>query len=172
MRRAMPFKFWTLDTCTTRNHHATLRETLSISMCYTFCCLVPPGAGKTHTMMGSERVVGTRTEGDSEEVSGIVPQSLVELFRLLEERMEDGCGPEEGGGVEAWGVRVGYLQVGPVMPYYIMSVLCCAVLYCAMLSVLHGVTAITLVRVPGGYAHAYDRGYVYDYCTVLSYNVS
>lgn len=74
------------------------------------------GAGKTHTMMGSERVVGTRVAEDgSEEVSGIVPQSLVELFRLIAERMEDqaGCGKEQemGDGEEVWTVRVGYLQV-------------------------------------------------------------
>lgn len=57
--------------------------------------------------MGSERVVGVRSGGD--EVSGIVPQSLVELFRLLEERVEAGSGREDE--TETWGVRVGYLQV-------------------------------------------------------------
>ena len=58
--------------------------------------------------MGSERA---RREGDPEEVSGIVPQSLVELFRLLEERGEAGGGREKGE-AETWSVRVGYLQVG------------------------------------------------------------
>ncbi len=67
------------------------------------------GAGKTHTMMGSERVVGARADGDNTEVSGIVPQSLVELFRLLEERAEAGSGQEDE--METWSVRVGYLQV-------------------------------------------------------------
>lgn len=72
--------------------------------------------------MGSERVVGTRVAQDgSEEVSGIVPQSLVGLFRLIEERIEDQarCGGEQemGGGEEAWTVRVGYLQVC-VTPFY------------------------------------------------------
>lgn len=70
-------------------------------------------------MMGSERVVGTRSADEgSDRVSGIVPQSLVELFRLIEERLDDrdGCegggGQENGGGAsEAWTVRVGYLQV-------------------------------------------------------------
>lgn len=62
-------------------------------------------------MMGSERVVGARAESGSEEVSGIVPQSLVELFRLIHERMEDGGGEQEvEEGVETWAVRVGYLQ--------------------------------------------------------------
>lgn len=60
--------------------------------------------------------MGTRVAEDgSEEVSGIVPQSLVELFRLIAERMEDqaGCGKEQemGDGEEVWTVRVGYLQV-------------------------------------------------------------
>ena len=59
-------------------------------------------------MMGSERVVGTRA-GDAAEVSGIVPQSLVELFRLLDERAEAGSGNEDE--TETWNVRVGYLQV-------------------------------------------------------------
>ncbi|CAM9958759.1 unnamed protein product, partial [Laminaria digitata] len=67
------------------------------------------GAGKTHTMMGSERVVGVRGGSGHEEVSGIVPQSLVELFRLLNERMEAGSGREDE--TETWAVRVGYLQV-------------------------------------------------------------
>ncbi|CAN0446663.1 unnamed protein product, partial [Ectocarpus sp. 8 AP-2014] len=42
-------------------------------------------------------------------VSGIVPQSLVELFRLLAARAEVGSGQEDE--AEAWSVRVGYLQV-------------------------------------------------------------
>lgn len=78
----------------------------AVCVCVTF---VPLGAGKTHTMMGSERVVGARADNGSMEVSGIVPQSLVELFRLLDERMEMGSG--EDNGVETWTVRVGYLQV-------------------------------------------------------------
>lgn len=59
-------------------------------------------------MMGSERVVGTHA-ADAAEVSGIVPQSLVELFRLLDERAEAGSGDEDE--AETWKVRVGYLQV-------------------------------------------------------------
>lgn len=51
--------------------------------------------------------MGVRAGGD--EVSGIVPQSLVELFRLLEERVEAGSGREDE--TETWAVRVGYLQV-------------------------------------------------------------
>lgn len=66
--------------------------------------------------MGSERVVGVRAGGDPSEVSGIVPQSLVELFRLLKERMEAGSGEEDG--TEAWAVRVGYLQVCLVFEAY------------------------------------------------------
>lgn len=62
-------------------------------------------------MMGSERVVGTRA-GDPAEVSGIVPQSLVELFRLLDERAEAGSGGgDDDDETETWKVRVGYLQV-------------------------------------------------------------
>lgn len=60
-------------------------------------------------MMGSERVVGARSDGTCEEVSGIVPQSLVELFRLVEGRVEAGSGEENE--TETWAVRVGYLQV-------------------------------------------------------------
>lgn len=76
------------------------------------------GAGKTHTMMGSERVVGARSEGGSEEVSGIVPQSLVELFHQLEERVVAGSGDEDE--TESWAVRVGYLQVcGRVMRFWV-----------------------------------------------------
>ncbi|CAM9706724.1 unnamed protein product [Ectocarpus sp. 4 AP-2014] len=67
------------------------------------------GAGKTHTMMGSERVVGVRAGDEPTEVSGIVPQSLVELFRLLAARAEVGSGQEDE--AETWSVRVGYLQV-------------------------------------------------------------
>ncbi|CAN0579540.1 unnamed protein product, partial [Ectocarpus sp. 12 AP-2014] len=40
---------------------------------------------------------------------GIVPQSLVELFRLLAARAEVGSGQEDE--AETWSVRVGYLQV-------------------------------------------------------------
>lgn len=60
-------------------------------------------------MMGSERVVGVRAGGSPEEVSGIVPQSLVELFRLLNERVEAGSVREDD--TETWAIRVGYLQV-------------------------------------------------------------
>lgn len=60
-------------------------------------------------MMGSERVVGVCSEGGSREISGIVPQSLVQLFQLLDERVEAGSGRE--GETETWSVRVGYLQV-------------------------------------------------------------
>ncbi|CAM9642672.1 unnamed protein product [Ectocarpus sp. 8 AP-2014] len=67
------------------------------------------GAGKTHTMMGSERVFGVRAGDEPTEVSGIVPQSLVELFRLLAARAEVGSGQEDE--AETWSVRVGYLQV-------------------------------------------------------------
>lgn len=66
-------------------------------------------------MMGSERVVGTRSDDGAGEVSGIVPQSLVELFGLLEERMGEAAGSEQGGSVETWSVRVGYLQVSLLM---------------------------------------------------------
>lgn len=76
------------------------------------CCrdAAVTGAGKTHTMMGSERVVGGCGDGSPGEVSGIVPQSLVELFGLLEgragARQSDSTEP-----LETWNVRVGYLQV-------------------------------------------------------------
>lgn len=53
--------------------------------------------------------MGVRAGGGPDEVSGIVPQSLVELFRLLGERMEAGSGREDE--TETWAVRVGYLQV-------------------------------------------------------------
>lgn len=59
--------------------------------------------------MGSERVVGVRASDEPTQVSGIVPQSLVELFRLLAARAEVGSGQEDE--AETWSVRVGYLQV-------------------------------------------------------------
>lgn len=69
------------------------------------------GAGKTHTMMGSERVVGTKREelasgGSTEEVSGIVPQSLVDVFKGIERKYKAAKGREE-----EWKVKVGYLEV-------------------------------------------------------------
>lgn len=69
-------------------------------------------------MMGSERVVGARTGDATQEVSGIVPQSLVELFRLLDERTEASSGGDEDE-TETWNVRVGYLQVCTYFMYAI-----------------------------------------------------
>ncbi|CAN0252188.1 unnamed protein product, partial [Discosporangium mesarthrocarpum] len=80
------------------------------------------GAGKTHTMMGSERVMGSTNEeagGGPVEVTGIVPQSLVDVFREIERQKEQrdctaGAGAGGVGGAldEEWTVRVGYLEVG------------------------------------------------------------
>lgn len=102
------------------------------------------GAGKTHTMMGSERVVGTRA-GDTAEVSGIVPQSLVELFRLLDERAEAGGGEEDE--TESWKVRVGYLQVIFVFLFCFVLLffkLCVCVIICC--DVVYHSTAVRCLR--------------------------
>ncbi|CAM9100804.1 unnamed protein product [Chrysoparadoxa australica] len=65
------------------------------------------GAGKTHTMMGSTRIIGTKLDGsDANEVSGIVPQSLVDVFRGIAQRRERAY--EQ---TETWTVKVGYLEV-------------------------------------------------------------
>lgn len=57
--------------------------------------------------MGSERIVGTRLDSDSaEEVSGIVPSSLVDIFRKINMRKQS---PTERD--EQWIVKVGYLEV-------------------------------------------------------------
>ncbi|CAM9707501.1 unnamed protein product, partial [Choristocarpus tenellus] len=70
------------------------------------------GAGKTHTMMGSERVFGASLD-ESTEVTGIVPQSLVDVFREIRQREAGvvGGGMNFHGGDVEWSVRVGYLEV-------------------------------------------------------------
>lgn len=103
-------------------------------------------------MMGSERVVGARANNGSMEVSGIVPQSLVELFRLLEERVEAGSG--EGDGVETWAVRVGYLQVRAWRPNIAKRAFCVCGASRGSFSVVSSVfgvhcTAISRCAVPG-----------------------
>lgn len=122
-------------------------STLTVSVVWCLRVFVPAGAGKTHTMMGSVRVVGARADNGSMEVSGIVPQSLVELFRLLEERVEAGSG--EGDGVETWAVRVGYLQVRAWGPNIVRRAFCvCGASRCSF-SVVSSVVAISRCAVPG-----------------------
>jgi kinesin family member 18/19 len=73
--------------------------------CYVTSCA---GAGKTHTMQGSSR----KEEADSgavNEVSGIMPQSLVDIFAGVAARRA--AAAAAGARTELWTVRVGYLEV-------------------------------------------------------------
>lgn len=64
------------------------------------------GAGKTHTMMGSERAGGSASGADahaaSEAVSGIIPCALMDVFSGVKEREGEG---------HTWEVCVSYLEV-------------------------------------------------------------
>ncbi len=62
------------------------------------------GAGKTHTMMGSERVIqGLNTK--CSEISGIVPQSISDIFCGIESRQLSAQRQE------TWKVSMSYLEV-------------------------------------------------------------
>ncbi len=64
----------------------------------------PTGAGKTHTMMGSERVIrGLNTKCN--EISGIVPQSIRDIFCGIESRQLSAQRQE------MWKVSMSYLEV-------------------------------------------------------------
>lgn len=64
-------------------------------------------------MMGSERVVGAISDGDAAEASGIIAQSVVELFSLLKVREDARSKADDTGAcdTEAWNVRVRYFEV-------------------------------------------------------------
>ncbi|KDO32722.1 hypothetical protein SPRG_02420 [Saprolegnia parasitica CBS 223.65] len=81
------------------------------------------GAGKTHTMMGSERdghSLDELTENDFDDdgqpeslpVDGIIPQSLSDIFRLIRLReKEEKIVQETEGRASEWMVTVSYLEV-------------------------------------------------------------
>ncbi|OQR99010.1 kinesin family member 19 [Achlya hypogyna] len=80
------------------------------------------GAGKTHTMMGSERdgssmdeLIDPEYEDGSPRalpVDGIIPQSLSDIFRLIHERQVDEKVLQETEGLASnWTVTVSYLEV-------------------------------------------------------------
>ncbi|DAZ98856.1 TPA: hypothetical protein N0F65_002581 [Lagenidium giganteum] len=71
------------------------------------------GAGKTHTMMGSERD-GLGPDVDDSEVSvdGIIPQALTDVFNLIEHRqVEEEYMKLHHGTTFEWQVLVSYLEV-------------------------------------------------------------
>lgn len=67
------------------------------------------GAGKTHTMMGSER------HGDGQQgaaaVTGIIPQALVEVFAGIRKRQAGQAGPPGAAKGGTWRVCVSYMEV-------------------------------------------------------------
>lgn len=64
------------------------------------------GAGKTHTMMGSERHGDALGQGDATAVSGIIPHSLVDLFGDIRARRASSANNKG-----EWRVCVSYLEV-------------------------------------------------------------
>ena len=73
------------------------------------------GSGKTHTMMGSERMDAERAtgaegggekEGNPNKVCGIIPNTLVDIFEGLEVKREEAELPNE-----KWALEVSYLEV-------------------------------------------------------------
>ncbi|CAM9322320.1 unnamed protein product, partial [Phaeothamnion confervicola] len=76
----------------------------------TVFCYGATAAGKTHTMMGSERGVGARPAEEGGEVSGIVPQALVDVFAGIEVRRADVAGRGRRD-AQQWTVRVSYCEI-------------------------------------------------------------
>lgn len=71
------------------------------------------GAGKTHTMMGSERD-GLHDDEDERDpdVDGIIPHALTDIFTLIEQhRAEEAMLRMTQGSVYEWNVLVSYLEV-------------------------------------------------------------
>ena len=66
------------------------------------------GAGKTHTMMGSERIDSERATGaeGNNEVCGIIPLTLMDIFEGLKEKKELADLPNE-----KWELSVSFLEV-------------------------------------------------------------
>ena len=65
------------------------------------------GAGKTHTMMGSERMDAERATGaDGEDVCGIIPLTLIDIFEGMEQKRSEATLPDE-----KWSLSVSYLEV-------------------------------------------------------------
>ncbi|OQS00325.1 kinesin motor domain-containing protein [Thraustotheca clavata] len=76
------------------------------------------GAGKTHTMMGKHRDSKSYDEFIDDEYedgvpdTGIIPQSLSDIFRLIHIRQEEEKAQHENeGGSSSWTVTVSYLEV-------------------------------------------------------------
>ncbi|DAZ98857.1 TPA: hypothetical protein N0F65_002582 [Lagenidium giganteum] len=74
------------------------------------------GAGKTHTMMGSERDgLGDIQMGDDHEdvqVDGIIPHALTDIFRLIHQRQhQEAIDHMQHGTAFQWQVLVSYLEV-------------------------------------------------------------
>lgn len=65
------------------------------------------GAGKTHTMMGSERS-GDSSDQDVGHVSGIIPQSLVDIFDSVRARRQAAQAQQSR---EDWRVFASFLEV-------------------------------------------------------------
>lgn len=71
------------------------------------------GAGKTHTMMGSERDDASRLLDDtSQEGNGMIPQALSDIFRQIAQRqVADELVHQREGTIFQWTVMVSYLEV-------------------------------------------------------------
>ncbi|GMI01896.1 hypothetical protein TrLO_g8118 [Triparma laevis f. longispina] len=64
------------------------------------------GAGKTHTMMGSERMDAERATGaEGGGTCGIIPLTLIDIFKGMEQKQAEADLPDE-----KWGLSVSYLE--------------------------------------------------------------
>ena len=66
------------------------------------------GSGKTHTMMGSERIDNERATGaeGSNSICGIIPLTLIDIFTGLKEKQQEATLPNE-----QWKLSVSFLEV-------------------------------------------------------------
>lgn len=69
------------------------------------------GAGKTHTMMGSERDDESRSVSGGN-VDGIIPQALSDIFDLVTQKQQEAAMiREKDGTIVTWEVLISYLEV-------------------------------------------------------------
>ncbi|GMH95935.1 hypothetical protein TrVE_jg11889 [Triparma verrucosa] len=65
------------------------------------------GAGKTHTMMGSERMDAERATGaEGGQTCGIIPLTLIDIFKGMKQKQAEADLPDE-----KWSLSVSYLEV-------------------------------------------------------------
>lgn len=86
---------------TAKPHISSVVDGINVS-CFAYGAT---GAGKTHTMMGTERS-GDNCDSNPDKVTGIIPQSLVDIFATIEQRRRDRMDR-----AAEWRVSVSYLEV-------------------------------------------------------------